>query len=635
MRYRAEIDGLRALAIVPVVLYHAGFPVFGGGFVGVDVFFVISGYLITTIIAEDLAKGRFSLWDFYLRRARRILPALLLVMLVSLPFCWAWMMPRDLVAFSKSLLAVLTFTSNFYFWQETGYFETTAHLQPLLHSWSLAVEEQFYILFPFLMLLIWRRGPGWILAGLMLVSLVLAEWALEHDAGAAFFLLPFRAWELLAGASVALYLRHRTAPLLAPFGREVLAGLGVLLIAGAVLGVSGGARFPGVAALPPVIGTVLVILFAREGGWVCRALAAGPLVRVGLISYGFYLWHQPVFALVTHRFGPVAFADWAGWLILLAFLLALLGHRFVEEPFRRRVSAKMLGLSIGVSVIVVIGFGLVIHDQADDHPRSVPSFTWALKHADPELLRYVERKDVRMACGAEDALGVSRCSFGAAAAKPTLVLWGDSLAGALLHGMDRMAREKGLAGVAFIANGCPPILGLSNARVPTCAGATHEAILTRIEALDGITDAVITGNMAGAISAGNVSIDGEATAFGLVRDRLSRAVARLHDKAVRVILLEQGPTFGEDVSNYLLQNLRLGLHQPLTLGRADVLESLREARALADVPDLYVETADVFCPTEVCPSVDAEGRLVIFDHNHVTRLYSERLAGLVARVAGF
>lgn len=322
------------------------------------------------------------------------------------------------------------------------------------------------------MLLIWRRGPGWVLAGLALVSLGLAEWMLDRDSGAAFFLLPFRAWELLAGACAALYLSHRAQPIPLPLPSDGLAGLGLALIAIAVTSQHGETRFPGVAALPPVIGTVLVILFARDGGWVCRVLGAWPLVRVGLMSYGLYLWHQPVFALVTHRFGPVAFAENAGWLILLSFGLAMIGHRLVEEPFPRRVSIRALSISLVTSVGVVIALGLAVHDRADDHPNSVPSYSWALKHADEDLLRYAMREDVQMTCSAEDALGVQSCGFGDPEAEVTLVLWDDSLAGALLHGMDRMARDKGLgAGTYFqwlptdprlVQFPCPDLLG-SNA----------------------------------------------------------------------------------------------------------------------------------------------------------------------------
>ena len=179
MKYRAEIDGLRAIAVVPVILFHAGFEQFSGGFVGVDVFFVISGYLITTIILSEKESGTFSLINFYERRARRILPALFLVMFVSLPFAWIWLMPSDMKDFSQSLVAVSTFSSNILFWRETGYWGTTNELKPLLHTWSIAVEEQYYIFFPIFLMLMWRFRKRWILNSFMLItviSLLASQW---------------------------------------------------------------------------------------------------------------------------------------------------------------------------------------------------------------------------------------------------------------------------------------------------------------------------------------------------------------------------------------------------------------------------------------------------------------------------
>jgi peptidoglycan/LPS O-acetylase OafA/YrhL len=209
MDYRREIDGLRALAVLPVILFHAGFDSFSGGFVGVDVFFVISGYLITTIILAELEQGKFSIVNFYERRARRILPALFLVMLVCLPFAWLWLLPIDMKDFSRSLIAVSVFVSNILFWRESGYFDTATELKPLLHTWSLAVEEQFYVVFPLLLILLWRLGRRWILVTLGLAffaSLALSEWATYANRSAAFYLLPTRGWELLLGAFAAFYL---------------------------------------------------------------------------------------------------------------------------------------------------------------------------------------------------------------------------------------------------------------------------------------------------------------------------------------------------------------------------------------------------------------------------------------------
>ena len=213
MKYRAEIDGLRALAVLPVILFHAGFEAFSGGFVGVDVFFVISGYLIATIIISEMAEGEFSLVNFYERRARRILPAMFFVIIVCIPFAWFWLTPSYLKDFGQSLMAVSTFSSNILFWRESGYFDTAAELKPLLHTWSLAVEEQYYVLFPIFLILTWRLGVKWILILLMIVflmSLSLAQWGAYNNPFAAFFLLPTRGWELLIGVFIAFYLKYFT-----------------------------------------------------------------------------------------------------------------------------------------------------------------------------------------------------------------------------------------------------------------------------------------------------------------------------------------------------------------------------------------------------------------------------------------
>jgi peptidoglycan/LPS O-acetylase OafA/YrhL len=205
VNYRAEIDGLRALAVLSVILFHAGFDGFGGGFVGVDVFFVISGYLITTIIISELNEGQFSLVNFYERRARRILPALFFTIILCIPFAWFWLLPSDLRDFSQSLIAVPIFSSNILFWRESGYFHAAAELKPLLHTWSLAVEEQYYIFFPLFLMFFWRLGKFWIsalLSVVFVVSLAVAQWASVEMPEAAFFLLPTRGWELLIGVSL-------------------------------------------------------------------------------------------------------------------------------------------------------------------------------------------------------------------------------------------------------------------------------------------------------------------------------------------------------------------------------------------------------------------------------------------------
>ena len=237
MKYRSEIDGLRAVAVIPVVLFHGGFKLFQGGYVGVDIFFVISGYLITSIIWQEFDRKTFSIKRFYERRARRILPALFTVMAVCIPVAWWLLSPNDMTDFAESILAVLAFSSNLLFWSETSYFDTAGEMKPLLHTWSLAVEEQYYIDFPLLLLAVRRTGPlvaTWVLAVLAAASLLLAQFAVELQPSAAFFLLPTRAWELLIGAIVSLlHLRRPQAFTNQRILSEVggLAGLGMIAYA--------------------------------------------------------------------------------------------------------------------------------------------------------------------------------------------------------------------------------------------------------------------------------------------------------------------------------------------------------------------------------------------------------------------
>ena len=361
MNYRREIDGLRALAVLPVILFHAGFDVFSGGFVGVDVFFVISGYLITTIILAKLEQGKFSIVNFYERRARRILPALFFVMLVCIPFAWVLLSPAELTSFSKSLIAVPLFVSNFFFWRDGGYFETAAELKPLLHTWSLAVEEQYYVLFPIFLMLFWKLGKRWILLTLSLVfcaSLAIAQWAAYARPDVAFYLLPTRGWELLIGAFAAMYLSKANRKEFSKAATEVGGWLGVALILYAVFAYSKATPFPGLYALVPTLGTVLIILFATRQTSVGKFVGNKVFVSIGLISYSAYLWHQPVLAYARHWLLDINFLV-TSLLIGLVIFLSILSWKYVEIPFRTKshFGRKYIFIASFLGAIFIIPVG--------------------------------------------------------------------------------------------------------------------------------------------------------------------------------------------------------------------------------------------------------------------------------------
>lgn len=362
MDYRREIDGLRALAVLPVILFHASFETFSGGFVGVDVFFVISGYLITTIILAELDQGKFSIVNFYERRARRILPALFFVVLVCIPFAWLWMLPSNMKDFSQSLIAVPIFASNILFWRETGYFDTAVELKPLLHTWSLAVEEQYYVLFPIFLILFWKLGKRLILVTLGLIffaSLALAHWGSYAKPAAAFYLLPTRSWELLIGVFTAFYLSKVNRKVFSKAASEFSGWLGVVLILYAIFAYSKATPFPGFYALVPAFGTCLIILFATQQTTVGKFLGNKAFVCVGLISFSAYLWHQPLFAFSRLRSSTEPSVATFLALSVLALVLAYFSWKFVETPFRSKNRYKRKQIFIftfsAACLLIVVG----------------------------------------------------------------------------------------------------------------------------------------------------------------------------------------------------------------------------------------------------------------------------------------
>ncbi|QED28710.1 acyltransferase [Microvenator marinus] len=364
MKYRPEIDGLRALAVVPVILFHAGFELFSGGYVGVDVFFVISGFLITTLLIEDIEHQRFSMLDFYKRRARRIFPALFFVMLICVPFAWTWMLPSQFQDFSQSLVAVSLFASNMLFWRESGYFDAVAEEKPLLHTWSLAVEEQYYVLFPIFLLLTWRFGKRrvfWVVLAMATISLAVSEWGWRNAPAANFYLAPTRAWELLAGSIAAFIVQERGVR-----KNNALAFLGLAAILFAILAFDESTPFPSVYALIPVVGVVLLLLYGHTDTIVARLLSRKGLVGVGLISYSAYLWHQPLFAFARIKLPEEPSAFVMACLSVASLLLARVSWRYVENPFRRAKDNKRIFGASAFAIAGFVGIGLIGHFNSQE-----------------------------------------------------------------------------------------------------------------------------------------------------------------------------------------------------------------------------------------------------------------------------
>ena len=357
MKYRPEIDGLRGLAVLSVILFHAGFELFSGGFVGVDVFFVISGYLITTILIEDIENQRFNLVNFYERRARRILPALFFVMIVCIPFVWLWMLPSQIKDFSESLVAVSLFASNILFWRESDYFGASAEEKPLLHTWSLAVEEQYYVLFPIFLILVWRFGKNrvfWMIVVMAAISLLISEWGWRNKAIANFYLAPTRAWELFAGSIAAFIVQKKGVQ-----KKNSLALLGLSAIFVSIFVYDESTPFPSVYALVPVLGVVLFVLFAEKETLAARFLSNKAMVGIGLISYSAYLWHQPLLAFTRIRFGELQSILIMVMLSFCSLFLGYLSWKYIEIPFRKKANISRLKVffvsSVGIGLFIIMG----------------------------------------------------------------------------------------------------------------------------------------------------------------------------------------------------------------------------------------------------------------------------------------
>ncbi|MFC1536911.1 acyltransferase family protein [Pseudomonadota bacterium] len=469
MKYRAEIDGLRAVAVMPVILFHAGFEHFSGGFIGVDVFFVISGYLITTIILSEMEQGTFSLVNFYDRRARRILPALFLIMFVSLFFSWIWLMPSDMKDFSQSLVAVSTFSSNILFWRETGYWAPVNELKPLLHTWSLAVEEQYYVLFPLFMMLMWRFRKRWILSTFMVItaiSLVVSQWGAYYSPQANFFLLPTRGWELAIGASIAFYFLHRKQPIRTLLSHhsvdEVLGMAGLLMIGYAVYAFDESVPFPSVYALIPTIGTALIILFSSPQTLVGRLLGTKLLVGIGLISYSAYLWHYPLFAFARHS--SLTKPDDLIFTVLaaLSFPLAYLSWKYVERPFRKKggVSRKSIFAFSATGSVVFIAIGMAGYMTDGFDNRSTKSNL---------TLQSIEEKwkvnhGLSKSCEGSFTLSPN-CRT---SEEPEILVWGDSYAMHLVQGI--LASNPDAKIIQMTKSRCGPFFDVApvlKSRLPT------------------------------------------------------------------------------------------------------------------------------------------------------------------------
>jgi peptidoglycan/LPS O-acetylase OafA/YrhL len=461
--YRPDIDGMRALAVGLVVLHHVGFHRVSGGYIGVDVFFVISGYLITSIIFPKIAERRFSYLDFFERRVKRLSPVLSLVIAVTLAACLVLLLPSDLEKLASSAVWVSLFAGNFFFWRNYGgYFADDAQSAPLLHTWSLAVEEQYYLLWPLSLVIALRlfgaRNTVILICLAVPPLIYLSELGTRLTIGAAYYLLPTRFFELLVGSVAALLhlperlaLHRHIATLLGS------AGLAAIVYAGITL--TPASAFPGYNALWPVLGTLLVIV--STPGLANRALTAAPIVYLGKLSYSLYLWHWPITACMHYT--GLEFSLTARLLAMGgALLLSMASYHLVENPLRHRryASRRQIFLWLYLAPTALIAAAALAILATQGLPQR---FDAALVNADRAVATRVHQQ--RSACHVsarswQQPLD-AECVFGAGgAAAPTVLLIGDSHANHLVPFFEALLRDAGLQGSDYTMDRCPGLFGL-------------------------------------------------------------------------------------------------------------------------------------------------------------------------------
>jgi peptidoglycan/LPS O-acetylase OafA/YrhL len=640
--HRPDIDGLRAIAVLSVVFFHAGLPVFSGGFVGVDVFFVISGYLITSIVRGQLAQGGFRIGDFYDRRIRRIFPALFAVVAVTTAVaCW-WMMPFDLQGYGGNLAAMAGFASNFFF-IKTGYFDGGADIMPLMHTWSLAVEEQFYILFPIVFALLARRGAAatrWGIVLLLAASLIVNVYGVRHSAKFAFYTPWHRAWELLAGSVLAL----GWAPLIARrWLREALAIAGTAAIAIAVFAYDGEIPFPGAAALLPVVGAALLIHTGAGGAptWIGRALSTRSAVFIGLVSYSFYLWHWPIFVLARYRLMRELSPSEGLLLSALALLLAVLSWRFVERPFRHGAGQQRRHRVFAVAALcsagaALVGGGLYV-------TRGIPGRLSAPVRA-AAMAAFDENPDSET-CHNHKAAQIDAddaCLIGSGA-EPTFAVLGDSFADALVPGIAAAARDVGRTGFVLTKGGCSPLLETGS---PECQGISAAALgfLKRHPKIDTVLmSARWSGFAEGARFGENrakLALTDARTVTPSVEDN-RRVMAEGFDRSLaalaprRVVVIAFSPEQEVRPPRVIALSRRYGTEGVTGVGRAVYDQRQRKAHAIIDPlaqrPNVSViDLGPALCDEERCPG--ERGGIVLYsDDNHVSRSGAVAIKDTLAR----
>jgi peptidoglycan/LPS O-acetylase OafA/YrhL len=558
IQYRLEIDGLRAIAILPVLFFHAGWSIFAGGFVGVDIFFVISGYLITTIILQECDAGEFSILRFYERRIRRLLPALFVMLLLSSLAAYLLMSPARLVGFGKDMLATTGFVANVLLARQFGYFDEASAFKPLLHVWSLSVEEQYYLLMPLILwaTLSWRwHNRVRIVAALLITSFSAALMSIDSAPVPSFYMLHTRAWELLAGSLCAFWLLRSP-----PRPSTPLSLLGGALILAAIFGFDKTTPFPSIWTLFPVCGSALVILFARDVGPVWRVLRFRPLVGIGLISYSLYLWHQPLLAFTRLNIAGEPTQSAVAIAIVIALPISYLSWRYVERPFRKGGKGHQLRsravfkLAGGTSLALVLIAALFIGTDGLLDRTNGKGQSYA-------VLKLDHRMRPNLGLGVNCTVGFTLNQSCTTSAQPDILVWGDSFAMHIARSV-ALARPNGQGIRQMTLAACGPYFDLAptldRQSVRRCI-AFNDQIYQWLKSGSGIHTVVLSSSFGWMTDPSSkvTRRDGSIVTGGprLAERALRDTVRRLHAIGLNVVIIAPPPNPGWELGQCLERRL--------------------------------------------------------------------------------
>lgn len=625
VRFRPDIEGLRAVAIIPVVAYHASGNLVPGGFIGVDVFFVISGFLISKIILDGTRAGSFSYSSFYRRRIRRIFPALFFMLSVVSLLAFFILLPPALKEFGKTLAATTLFVSNMEFYRLSGYFEGAAEFKPLLHTWSLAVEEQFYIIFPLVLMATKRWFKGRYLIVVLAsaaISLLMSAWLVMRSPNAAFYLGPTRAFELMMGAILALNVLPQLSNHVA---REIVAAAGIGLIVVCVFAFNRNALFPGPSAFLPCLGAAAVIYSGQAGSSATAKALSLPVIRfIGAISYSLYLWHWPILSLArNYYFGDVTPFQTA-CAVAVAVVMAIFSWRFVERPFRsgERRDKPIFGVAAAVMTGVVMLSAAMFFSSG---------FPERFSEASKRLFRYSDdfnhRRPQCNSLPGQDISYASNCYYGAPGAQTIVAVWGDSHGSELAAALGEVL-GSGRSVMEITSSGCPPALDFSTVEYPNCAAHNRDT-LTNLLRDRRVHSVILIAYYSWYLEKGSGFLSG-----------FKKAVAALVAAGKQVIVVYPTPEFSYPAPDALglmvahgfpAENFHISLSQ-YRKENAKVIAELDTVTATFGLP--RVATQDVFCGQQYCQAYDGRD-VLFFDKHHMSVSGARKLvASIMPLLAG-